>query len=196
MSIKKDKKRRKIMEAAIKVFAERGFERTRITDVARRAGTAYGLVYYYFENKERLLKDILKENWAEFLHVINEVNKEKKEFKKKVEDITLFLVKIYSQFPELLKVVVLEYSRSPRLSDKDVRDYLDHAVDAMENVVKEAQKKGEIKKSINPFIASLVFFGIIDAVFTIATMSGGKMSDDVESVARGVLHIYLNGVCR
>lgn len=196
MSVKSDKKRKKIMEAAIKVFAERGFERTRITDVAKRAGTAYGLVYYYFENKEKLLKDILKENWIEFLRIINEVKTGKKGFKKKVEEICSFLVKIYSQFPELLKVVVIEYSRSPRLSDKEIRNYLSEAVDAMGEIVKDAQKKGEIRKNINPFIASIVFFGIIDAIFTIATMSGEKPGEKVEEIAKGVLDIYINGVCR
>ncbi len=52
-------RRRQILDAAIKVFAERGFHRTTIRDVAKAAGVADGTIYNYFENKTALLLGIL-----------------------------------------------------------------------------------------------------------------------------------------
>ena len=52
-------RRAQILSAAIKVFAERGFHRTTIRDVAREAGVADGTIYNYFDNKAALLLAIL-----------------------------------------------------------------------------------------------------------------------------------------
>jgi AcrR family transcriptional regulator len=52
-------RRRQILEAAAEVIGERGLCETRVTDVARRAGTSAALVIYYFETKDRLLTEAL-----------------------------------------------------------------------------------------------------------------------------------------
>lgn len=52
-------RRAQILGAAIKVFAERGFHRTTIRDVAKAAGVADGTIYNYFDNKTALLLAIL-----------------------------------------------------------------------------------------------------------------------------------------
>jgi len=52
-------RRRKILEAAAEVIAERGLGDTRLADVAHRAGTSAALVIYYFQTKDRLLTEAL-----------------------------------------------------------------------------------------------------------------------------------------
>jgi len=50
-----------LIEAAVEVFAERGFAAARIDDVARRAGVSKGTAYLYFSNKEALFKAAVQE---------------------------------------------------------------------------------------------------------------------------------------
>lgn len=52
-------RRNRILDAATKVFAARGFHPTTIKDVAREAGIADGTIYNYFENKTALLLGVL-----------------------------------------------------------------------------------------------------------------------------------------
>jgi AcrR family transcriptional regulator len=52
-------RRDQILDAAAQVFAERGFHRTTVRDVAQAAGVASGTIYNYFENKTALLLGIL-----------------------------------------------------------------------------------------------------------------------------------------
>src|SRR3954469_9287303 len=52
-------RRNQILDAATTVFAEKGFHRTTIRDIARVAGIADGTIYNYFENKTALLLGIL-----------------------------------------------------------------------------------------------------------------------------------------
>jgi AcrR family transcriptional regulator len=52
-------RRHQILDAAAKVFAEKGFHPTTIKEIAREAGVADGTIYNYFENKTALLLGIL-----------------------------------------------------------------------------------------------------------------------------------------
>lgn len=52
-------KRDKVVEAAYKVMAEKGYEKASIKDIANKAGITPGLIHYYFRNKEEILTDLL-----------------------------------------------------------------------------------------------------------------------------------------
>ena len=54
-------RREQIMDAAMRVFAQKGFARATNRDVAREAGITTGLIYYYFKSKEDLLRAALEE---------------------------------------------------------------------------------------------------------------------------------------
>ena len=67
-------KRRVILDAAIHVFARRGFHSCRVSDVADEAGVAYGLVYHYFRSKEEILNTLFTERWQLMLDAIVEID--------------------------------------------------------------------------------------------------------------------------
>ena len=55
MGDKNGDKRGRIIDAAVAVFAEKGFHAARVSDVAKRAGVADGTIYLYFKNKDDIL---------------------------------------------------------------------------------------------------------------------------------------------
>ncbi len=57
---RKNERPQQIIRAALAAFAEKGFDATRVTDVARRAGVSKGLLYLYFRTKEELFKAVIK----------------------------------------------------------------------------------------------------------------------------------------
>jgi len=56
-----EERREQILDAACRVFAEKGFAGTSIRDIAREIGVTEGLLYHYFENKEQLMHACWKE---------------------------------------------------------------------------------------------------------------------------------------
>src|SRR5262245_48083101 len=52
-----DTRRQAILDAALSVFAEHGFEAARLDEVAARAGVAKGTLYLYFQHKEALFEE-------------------------------------------------------------------------------------------------------------------------------------------
>ena len=63
-------KRRVILDAAMRVFARRGFHTCRVSDIADEAGVAYGLVYHYFSSKDQILDTLFLERWDLMLAAI------------------------------------------------------------------------------------------------------------------------------
>jgi len=61
----RQKSRQAIMQAALELFAVRGFHATSIEKIAQKAGVAKGLVYNYFDGKETLLKAVISEGFSE-----------------------------------------------------------------------------------------------------------------------------------
>lgn len=57
---RKERRPDEITRAALHAFAEKGYDGTRVNDVARRAGVSKGLLYLYFRTKEELFKAVIK----------------------------------------------------------------------------------------------------------------------------------------
>src|SRR5204862_6080317 len=66
-TIPRNDKRGRIMDAAIKVFAERGFHTATVAEIARSAGVADGTIYLYFKGKDDLLLRLFYEKMTELL---------------------------------------------------------------------------------------------------------------------------------
>ena len=60
-----DDKRRRILQAAVKVFARKGYFAARVSDIAQRAGVADGTIYLYFRGKEDILVSLFDELMSE-----------------------------------------------------------------------------------------------------------------------------------
>lgn len=67
-----ESKKRLILQVATEVFAERGFNETTISQIARKAKISEGSIYNYFESKEDLLFSIPEERMENFLSGIHE----------------------------------------------------------------------------------------------------------------------------
>jgi AcrR family transcriptional regulator len=63
-------KPRQILDAAVRVFAARGYESSRVGDIAKEAGVAYGLVYHYYGSKEAVLEAVFREAWGSLLAAV------------------------------------------------------------------------------------------------------------------------------
>lgn len=64
-ALKSDETRARILEAALKLFRERGFDESTMRDIASQAGVATGAAYYYFPSKEAIVMDFYRRSSAE-----------------------------------------------------------------------------------------------------------------------------------
>ena len=69
----KDDKSTKILNAAIKIFADKGYQYATIAEIAKEAGISKGLIHFYFESKLDLILSII----LSFLEHVNKLNAKK-----------------------------------------------------------------------------------------------------------------------
>ena len=84
-------KRRLILDAAIIVFAREGFHGCRVSDIAKQANVAYGLVYHYFSSKDEVLDTLFTERWSLLLEAIGEVDAREAPVREKLREVASFI---------------------------------------------------------------------------------------------------------
>jgi TetR/AcrR family fatty acid metabolism transcriptional regulator len=159
-------KRRMILDAAVRVFARRGFNGCRVSDIADEAGVAYGLVYHYFRSKDEVLDTLFLERWNVLLDVIRELDGRDIAPRDKLYAISSFIVDSYRHDPELMKVIIVEVTRAANSFGRTHLDKIREAYDLIAAIVGRAQDEGAFKDAVTPRFAAMAFYGAIEQVLT------------------------------
>jgi TetR/AcrR family fatty acid metabolism transcriptional regulator len=160
-------KRRQILDAAIRVFATRGFHACRVSDVADEAGVAYGLVYHYFGSKEEILNTLFSERWQIMLDAIAEVDKQQEiPARDKLYLVASFIIDSYRHEPDLMKVIIVEVTRAANSFGRDHLAKIREAYDMIGQIVEHAQRDGVFKKDISADFAARMFYGAIEQLLS------------------------------
>ncbi len=159
-------KRASILEAAIRVFARKGFHGCRVSDIAEEAGIAYGLVYHYFKNKETVLLSIFDEKWGMFLQVLRAIEENQENFEAKLNNIVNFLFTTYRHNPELSNVVLLELIHSHDFRKPEMLERFEWAYSVIQKIFRDADARGELNSNVSVNFAPFLFLGNLETLFT------------------------------
>lgn len=159
-------KRRRILDAAVRVFARQGFHTCRVSDIADEAGVAYGLVYHYFDSKDQILDTLFLERWDILLRAIQNVDAEPISAREKLFAITSFIVDSYRHDPDLMKVIIVEVTRAANTFGRTHLEHIREAYVGIAAIVERAQKEGVFRSDITPDFAALAFYGAVEQVLT------------------------------
>ncbi|HEX4718377.1 MAG TPA: TetR/AcrR family transcriptional regulator [Thermoleophilaceae bacterium] len=159
-------KRRQILDAAIRVFATRGFHACRVSDVADEAGVAYGLVYHYFGSKEEILNTLFTERWQIMLDAIAEIDRQALPAREKLHQVASFIIDSYRHEPDLMKVIIVEVTRAANSFGRAHLAKIREAYDMIGQIVETAQREGVFKQEISSDFAALMFYGAIEQLLS------------------------------
>ena len=187
-SIAVAEKRKRILEAAIRVFAEHGYHGSRVSDIAEDAGVAHGLLYHYFASKEDVLRTIFVENWGQLIVRFRAVETSDEPAEKKLEGIAKILLRTWRNDPALVTVMVREVARSQHLQDRV--DEVREAFAILERVIEEGQASGVFRRDVDARLAAWVIYGGLEEVLTGWVLGqlpdADRNVDDAERTAIGV----------
>ena len=144
----------------------RGYHGARVSDIAREAGIAYGLVYHYFRNKEEILASVFEERWSRFLAVVETIASGPSTSHEKLEAVAAIILNAFRVRPEWVKVLVLEIQRSSRFSDPERIRAVGRLFEQLARIVRAGQEAGELRRDVDPQVACFVFLGALDLVIT------------------------------
>lgn len=189
-------KTKAILDAAIKVFSDKGYYGSRVSDIAQEAGIAYGLVYHYFKKKEDLLISIFNTRWKELLDAIKNTKEEMDDPREMLRKIISFIFHSYKNNPNMIKVMVVDVAKSTSFFNGDnVRHFTD-AFTLLSEIIKMGQKKGIFKKDIDSVLAAYAVYGSIERIMLRWILEDTKSITDSEakSATNMLTSIVLSGL--
>ena len=173
-------KRRLILEAAVRVFARKGYHTCRVGDIAEEAGVAHGLLYHYFRSKDEVLECIFKETWSDIIAAAQMVEETDEPARDRLSGIAKILLRAWRRDPDLVRVVVREIVRTPDLQKR--MPEINESFDAIERIVARGQEDGEFRADVDARLVSFVFYGALEEILTGWVL--GELADGEEDVAR------------
>jgi AcrR family transcriptional regulator len=188
-----EEKRRQLLDAAVRVFARKGFHASRVGDIAEEAGVAHGLLYHYFKSKDQVLEAVFHENWSVLLARIASVEQSDEPAVDQLRHIAAIVLRTWLHLPDVVRVVIQEFGRSPELAERIGE--LTLPIDAIQRVIARGIERGEFRKDIDPQIAATVVYGSIDELLTgwvLGRLPSGE--EDVVAAERTLLEVSLLGL--
>jgi TetR/AcrR family transcriptional regulator, fatty acid metabolism regulator protein len=159
-------RRRKILDAAIRVFARQGYHNCRVSDIADEAGVAYGLVYHYFKSKDQVLNELFTERWSLLLAAIEEADRANTSPRAKLEAVAGFIIDSYRHDPELMKVIIVEVTRAANSFGRTHMEEIRRAYQGIEKIVADGREQGSFRDTVDPRFASMWFYGAIEQLLS------------------------------
>ncbi|MFL5939758.1 MAG: TetR/AcrR family transcriptional regulator [Gaiellaceae bacterium] len=163
-------KRRLLLDAAVRVFARKGYHAARVGDIAEEAGVAYGLLYHYFDSKEDVLRSVFRETWRALIGTIKSVEAAGDSAPEQLRKVAEILLRSWRRDPDLVRVLVLEVTRSQHLEGE------------MDEIVERGQADGSMRPDLDARLTSYVFYGAVEEFLTGWVL--GRLPDSEEDVAR------------
>jgi TetR/AcrR family transcriptional regulator, fatty acid metabolism regulator protein len=157
-------KRRQLLDAAVRVFARKGFHASRVGDIAEEAGVAHGLLYHYFKSKDQVLEAVFHENWSVLLARIESVEESDEPAADQVRHIAAIVLRTWLHLPDVVRVVIQEFGRSPELAERIAE--LTRPIDVLQRVIARGVERGEFRQEVHPGFAATVVYGSIDELLT------------------------------
>ena len=187
-----EEKRRQLLDAAVRVFARKGFHASRVGDIAEEAGVAHGLLYHYFKSKDEVLEAVFHDNWSLLLARIASVEETDERAADQLRHITAIVLRTWLHLPDVVRVVIREFGRSPELAERIGE--LAQPIEAIQRVIVRGIERGEFKK-VDPRVAATVVYGSIDELLTawvLDRLPSGE--EDVAAAEQTLVEVSLRGL--
>jgi AcrR family transcriptional regulator len=172
-------KRMLILQAAVRVFAAEGYEATRVGDIAKEAGVAYGLVYHYFGSKDAVLEAVFREQWGRLLAALSLAEETGEDAGEQLELAVKIVLRSWRDDPDLVRLLVREITRSPHIQDE--LDEIGQAFATFQRVIERGQREGTFRAELDSQIAAWMLYGALEEVLTGWVL--GQLPDDAADVA-------------
>ena len=154
-------KREKIISAAIKIFVEKGIEKTTVSDIVNQAGIGQGTFYLYFSSKLSLVPAIAEVLVRE-MHESLQTKVTSRDFKEQLTETIDAMFAFTNEYKELTKLMYGGLTQTDHL--KDWETIYGPLYKWMEDLLTSAQKADSLRKDLNPKYAARILIGLIETV--------------------------------
>lgn len=185
-------KYQRILDAAVAVFAERGFFVSRISDIADRADVADGTVYLYFKNKDEILVSAINTAFDGFMSRARTELEKLPSPTERLRRLAYLHLEALGSNRNLAVVFQMELRQSTRSLSEFSHQHLVEYFKLVRQAISDGQASGEFRTDMPEKIAANCFFGAIDEMVTSWVLS--EKDYPLANAADPLLDILLGGM--
>lgn len=186
-----DDKRQRILAAAAKVFARKGYHGARVSEIARRADVADGTIYLYFRNKDDILVSLFDEVMIDHLRQGRQELAAVKGAPEKLRTIARRHLGLLGGNRDLAVVFQVELRHSIKFMERFTASWLQDYFALLGEVIEEGQAEGSLRDDLPLKLVTRSFFGALDEMVTSWILS--RRDYDLSELAGPVVDLLLNG---
>ena len=181
----KEERKKAILMTALRIFVEKGYFDTKVSDIAEAVPMSTGLLFHYFESKEELFTELVK------MGAYSTTSTEKLEDIPPQMYFTGLLSQMFSYAKEQPWVfqmfVLMSQARRPGMPEEARNIALSvNTIEQSAKIIKKGQKEGVFKKG-DPVLLSTVFWASVQGIMEEMAMNSELKTPDPEWVV-GILY--------
>ena len=189
--LKKEDKRRRILKSAIELFAKKGFEKTIIEDITRKANVAKGTFYNFFEKKEDVLLYFLDKEIEESRDEIQRNIFSKNSFLDQLELLVSTYLRHIFRNKDFAKILISQ--KVMLMGTKNNQNEL-RLIQSISQLINLSKQRTEIKDSVDTRLMAETIFAI-NTMYIIYWLNGTiKSKKECVKRIREALQIILEGI--
>jgi TetR/AcrR family fatty acid metabolism transcriptional regulator len=159
-------RRVRILESALRIFAEKGFQDATISEISKAAGVSDATVYEYFKSKEELLFAIPEEITENSIRETEKVLPYLRGAESKLRAIVQGYVATYETNPQYANLIMLHLKSNRNFLKTKAYTVVRSAARMLLACIKEGIEDGTFKKDIDPFLVRSMILGTIEHLCT------------------------------
>ncbi len=157
-------RKRRILNSAIKIFGEKGYQNATISEIAKEAGVGDATIYEYFKNKEDILLAIPVEITKEIIPQIHEHMMGIKGALNKLRKFIWWWLNFVEKNPGYGSIVLLELKTSKTYVSTEAYQAARNFYQILLDIIREGQEEGAIKKELNIYLARSLCVGAMEHI--------------------------------
>jgi len=162
----KNKSRKdRIMDAALRIFAQKGFQDATISEISKEAGVSEATVYENFGTKEELLFAIPEKVTVERIDELEKVLPYIRDAEARIRAIIQGYIQIYGDNPDYSALVLLQLTPNKRFRQTNGFATIRKAAHILLACIREGIEDGTFKANTNPYLIRSMLLGTIEHLF-------------------------------
>ena len=176
-------KRERILRAAIRIFSQKGYFNSKISEIARQAGVADGTIYLYFKNKDDLLISLFEEKMGE---VVADIRARVSDESGALSRLQIFIrnhMDLLTREAGLIEVIQVELRQSNKFMKEYVPVKFLEYLDVISGILEDGKREGVIRPDLNVTLARRAIFGALDEISLAYVLSRKRKYDPAAAAA-------------
>lgn len=155
-------KRDRILDAAERVFAQRGFFAAKVADIAREAGVADGTIYLYFKNKDDLLISLFESRMERVNQILADAIAGAARPRDQLDAFVRAYLALIAEQPTAAEVLTIELRQSTKFMREYSQQRFADLLRLLASVIAAGQAAGELSDAVPAPHAARMIFGMLD----------------------------------